>query len=213
VSVLTIHHLAQSQSERIIWLCEELELPYTLVRYERNRIDRLAPPKYRALHPMGIAPVVEIDGRVLAESGAIVEYIVHRHGSGRLQPRVEDESFADWLFWFHFANGTIMPGELIMTVLRAIPWSGYVRKAMRSRNARGFSMMDARLNEFPWLAGEEFTTAEIMMAFAFSTMRRFTKGHLNDYGSIRAWLQRIGERPAYRRAMAAGDPGQALLLD
>jgi glutathione S-transferase len=211
--MLTIHHLGVSQSERIIWLCEELELPYTLRRYERTRWTRLAPPEYRTLHPMGIAPVVEIDGRLLAESGAIIEYIVNRHGGGRLQPRVADDSYADWLFWFHFANGTIMPTEMMLTMLRAIPWSGYMRRAIRTRNDRAFEMMDARLAGAPWLAGAEFTTAEIMMVFAFSTMRAFSKTDIRRYANIRSWLRRNGERPAYRRSMAAGDPGMAPMLD
>lgn len=147
------------------------------------------------------------------KSGAIVEYLVNRHGGGRLQPAVEDPSYADFLFWFHFANGTIMPTELMFTMLRAIPWSGYVRKALRPRRAHAFEMMDAHLAQVPWLAGAEFTTAEIMSAFAFSSMRHFSKMDIKPYPHIRAWLRRIGERPGYRRAMAAGDPGTPPLFD
>jgi glutathione S-transferase len=210
---LVIHHLGISQSERIIWLCEELGIPYTLKRYNRTRFARVAPPEYRALHPMGIAPVVEVDGRLLAESGAIVEYLVNRHGGGRLQLAVNDPGYADWLFWLHFANGTIMPTELMFTMLRAIPWSGYVRRALRPRRTHAFEMMDAHLAQVPWLAGAEFTTAEIMSAFAFSSMRHFSKTDIKPYPHIRAWLRRISERRGYQRAMAAGDPDIPSLLD
>lgn len=210
--MLTIHHLGISQSERIIWLCEELGLAYDLRRYARTRFKRMAPPEYQALHPMGIAPVVEIDGRMLAESGAIIEYIVQRHGGGRLQPKPEDETYADWLFWFHFANATLMPSEMMAIVVRTIPWTWPIRKAARYRSIRGFALTETRLGQTPWIAGNEFTTADIMMAFPFTTSRVFTKATLEDYPNIRAWLQRIGERPAFQRAMAAGDPGFAPLL-
>ena len=210
---LIVHHLGVSQSERIVWLCEELGLPYELRLYRRTRLTRVAPPEYRELHPMGIAPVVEIDGVMLAESGAIVEYIVNRLAGGRLQPSPDDASYADWLFWFHFANGTIMPTEMVLMMLRAVPWSGLVRKAIAPRRYRGFGLIEDRLGKAPWLAGAEFTTAEIMMAFAFSTMRAFSGVTLEAYPNILAWLHRIGERPAYRRAMAAGDPGMTPLLD
>ena len=209
---LTIHHLGLSQSERIVWLCEELGLPYDLRRYERTRFTRMAPPDYKALHPMGIAPVVEIDGRMLGETGAIVEYIVHRLGDGRLEPRPEDDAYADWLFWFHFANGTLMPSEMMAIMVRTIPWTWPIRKAVRYRSIRGFAMTEARLKEVPWLAGDAFTTADIMMAFPFTTARHFTKAKIDDFPNIRAWLARIGERPAFRRAMAAADPGLVPLL-
>ena len=210
--MLTIHHLGISQSERIIWLCEELGLPYELRRYERTRFMRMAPPDYQALHPMGIAPVVEIDGTMLAESGAIIEYIVQRLGSGRLEPRPEDASYADWLFWFHFANGTLMPSEIMAILVRSIPFTWPIRKAARYRSIRAFALTEARLRDTPWLAGDDFTTAEIMMAFPFTTARVFTKTKLDDYPSIRAWLARIGERPAYQRTMAAADPGFVPML-
>ena len=212
MTCLRIHHLGLSQSERIIWLCEELGLRYDLRRYERTRVTRAAPADYQALHPMGIAPVIEIDGRTLAESGAIVEYVVHRLGGGRLEPRPEDASYADWLFWFHFANGTLMPSEMMTIMLRMIPWTRPIRKAAGYRSTRGFALTEARLMEVPWLAGDAFTTADIMMAFPFTTARVFTRAKIDDFPNIRAWLARIGSRPAYRRAMAAGDPGFAPLL-
>jgi glutathione S-transferase len=204
--MLTIHHLGISQSERIIWLCEELSIPYTLKRYERARITRTAPPEYLALHPMGLAPVIEIDGMVLAETGAIIEYIVHRLAGGRLQPAPADPNYAEFLFWFHFANSTLMPSEITRMVVNAIPWSRPMRKAVRYRSDRGFALTEARLAQTSWLAGDEFTTADILMAFPFTTMRRFTKTQLDDFPNIRAWLTRIGTRPAYQRAMQIAEP-------
>jgi glutathione S-transferase len=107
--MLTIHHLGRSQSERIVWLCEELGVPYELKRYDRRADNRLAPPEYKALHPMGIAPVISDGDLVLGESGAVVEYIVQTYGGGRLVLKHGDAGFADFLYWFHFANGTLQP--------------------------------------------------------------------------------------------------------
>src|ERR1700750_1631823 len=106
--MLTVHHLGISQSERLVWLCEELGLDYELKRYDRRADNRLAPDEYKALHPMGIAPVITDGDLVLGESGAICEYIVARYGDGRLTPASDDPDFADHLFWFHWSNATFM---------------------------------------------------------------------------------------------------------
>src|SRR4029078_164574 len=110
--MLTVHHLGISQSERIVWLCEELSIPYQLVNYERDPVTRLAPAQYKALHPFGTAPVIVDGSVVLSESGAIIEYIIARHGKGRLAVRPDAPNYADYLFWFHFANGSMMPGQI-----------------------------------------------------------------------------------------------------
>ena len=110
--MITVHHLGVSQSERIVWLCEELGLPYKLQRYDRDPTTRFALANYKALHPMGIAPVITDGALVLAESGAIVEYLIGRHGGGRLAVRADQANFTDYLYWFHFANGTMMPNEM-----------------------------------------------------------------------------------------------------
>ena len=107
--MLTVHHLRISQSERIVWLCEELSIPYQLVNYERDPLTRLAPANYKALHPFETAPVIVDGSVVLSESGAIIEYIIARYGQGRLSVRPEAPNYADYLFWFHFANGSMMP--------------------------------------------------------------------------------------------------------
>lgn len=107
--MLVVHHLGISQSDRIVWLCDELAIPYQLIRYERDPVTQLAPAEYRALHPFGTAPVITDDGLTLGESGAIIEYIIAKHGNGRLPVTADRPEFADYLFWFHFANGSLMP--------------------------------------------------------------------------------------------------------
>ena len=107
--MLTVHHLGVSQSDRIVWLCEELGIPYELVRYERDPATKLAPPEYRALHPIGTAPVITDGDLTLGESGAIIEYVIRKYGNGRLALGPESPHFADYLYWFHFANGSMMP--------------------------------------------------------------------------------------------------------
>ncbi|WP_036172413.1 glutathione S-transferase family protein [Massilia sp. 9096] len=213
--MLTIHHLGHSQSERIVWLCEELGLPYELRRYTRDPVTRLSPPELKALHPLGAAPVIEDDGLLLAESAAIVEYLIVKHGGGRFKPGPERSDYADFLYWFHFANGNLQPVVMrTMTAQRAgLPAGHPLLANTQERLARAFAHVDARLTEAPWLAGEDFSAADIMSAFTFTTMRLFQPIDLAPWPHIRAWLQRIGERPAYRRAMAKGDPDLAPLLD
>src|SRR5580700_1333205 len=111
--MLTVHHLSVSQSERIVWLCEELGLQYKLARYARDPKTGLAPPQYRALHPFGTAPVITDGALVLGESGAIIDYINGKYGGGRLSLGPQEPAYADYLFWFHFANGSLMPASMI----------------------------------------------------------------------------------------------------
>ncbi len=118
--MLTIHHLEKSQSERIIWLCEELDLPYELKRYERDPVTILAPPAFKALHPAGTAPVITDGALVLGESGAIIEYIIARHGGGRLALGPDHPDFAQYLYWFHFANGNLQPNMGRNLILRRL---------------------------------------------------------------------------------------------
>jgi glutathione S-transferase len=205
--MLTVHHLGISQSERIVWLCEELDIPYDLVRYERDKVTRLAPAQYRALHPAGTAPVITDGDIVLAESGAIIEYISAKYGNGRLAVASDAPNFADYLFWLHFSNGSVMPGAMLDLVvsMAGVGETDLVRH-LRARSDRAFDLMERRLGATDYLAGSELTTADIMMLFPLTTMRLFAPRDLSPYPNIRAYLQRIGKRPAYRRAMAKGDP-------
>ena len=206
--MLTVHHLGVSQSDRIPWLCEELEIPYRLVRYERDPVTRMAPPEYKALHPFGTAPIITDGDVVLGESGAIIEYITARHGGGRLTLGPEHRDFADYLFWFHFANGSFMPSASIDFVVSSLGTSEEtsVSRALRDRLARSYDMIEQRLGSVPYLAGDAFTAADIITLFPLTTMRMFAPRDITPYPNIRAYLQRIGQRPAYQRAAAKADP-------
>jgi glutathione S-transferase len=203
---LTVHHLGQSQSERIVWLCEELELDYMLKRYDRRADNRLAPDEYKALHPMGIAPVITDDDLVLAESAAICDYICARYGNGRLVPAVDDPDFADHLFWLHWSNGTFMTTGMMELVL-GLAAPGVDIPFVRERSERGWAMVEARLGQAPYFGGAQLTTADIMMGYALTTGRRMRGTRIDGFPNLQAYLQRIGERPAYQRAMAKAEPG------
>lgn len=212
--MLTVHHLGKSQSERIVWLCEELGIPYELKIYDRDAVTRLAPPDYKALHPLGAAPVIEDGDVLLAESGAIVDYIVAKYGKSRLTLAPEHPDFAQFLYWFHFANGTLQPATGRNMILGRLDLAADnpLLRAMKGRLDLALGLVEARLGQADYLAGAEFTTADIMAVFSLTTMRYFLPFDLSPYPAILAYLQRIAARPAYQRAMQKGDPGMPLLL-
>ena len=212
--MLTVHHLEKSQSERITWLCEELGLPYELKLYKRDPVTILAPPELKALHPQGTAPIIEDDGLVLAESGAVMQYILGKYGQGRLAPGPDDPAFAPYLYWFHFANGTLQPNMGRNMVLRRVnlPADNPVLQAMQGRLDRALAQVEARLGEAEHLAGAGLTAADIMMVFSLTTMRIFMPLDFAPYPNILAYLRRIGARPTYRAAMHKGDPDLTPLL-
>lgn len=213
--MLTVHHLGKSQSERIVWLCEELDIPYELKRYMRDPVTMLAPTDYKALHPIGAAPVITDGDLVLAESGAIVDYIMARYGNSRLVLRPDDPGFAQFLYWFHFANGTLQAGMGRLMILNRLKLAedNPMLVATRGRVDRAFDLVDARVRDAEYLAGDAFTTADIMTGFSLTTMRYFQPYDLSRCPNVVKYLGRIGARAAYRRAMEKGDPGMALLLN
>jgi glutathione S-transferase len=212
--MLTIHHLGVSQSERIIWLCEELGVPYELKLYKRDAVTILSPPELRALHPLGAAPVITEGDLLLAESAAIVDYIIHKHGGGRLALGPEHPDYAAYLYWFHFANGNLQPVMSRNMVVRrtGVPADNPMLLSVKERLDRVFDLVEARLGEAEFLAGSEFTAADIMSVFSLTTMRTFLPLDLSPYPNILAYLQRIGARDAYRRAMQRGDPDLVPML-
>ena len=212
--MLTVHHLGISQSERIVWLCEELELDYTLKRYDRRADNRLAPDEYKALHPMGIAPVITDGDLVLGESGAICEYLCARHGGGRLVPTPDDPDYADHLFWFHWSNGTFMT-TLMMQLVQAqlLPAGSPPLPFVQDRGERGWAMVEARLGQAPFFGGRNLTIADIMMGYCLTTSRAFRGTSIEAYPNLQDYLHRIGERPAYRRAMEKAEPGMKPMLE
>ena len=214
--MLVIHHLGISQSERIVWLCEELNVPYQMIRYERDPVTRYAPPDYKALHPFGTAPVITDGALVLGESGAIMDYIIHKHGGGRLTVTPDKPNYAEYLYWYHFANASLMPAsmvEIMLKMLGSTPEQEAGAKALAARGNRAFDMMNQRLAKNDYFAGSEFTAADLIMFFPLTTMRVFVPRDLTPYPNIRAYLQRVGSRPAYQRAMKKADPDLPLMLD
>ncbi len=212
--MLTIHHLGKSQSERIIWLCEELAVPYTLKRYERDAVTILSPPELQVLHPLGAAPVITDEGLLLAESGAIIDYIIAMHGGGRLALGAGHPDFVQYLYWLHFANSNLQPIMSRNSLLRRLhlPDAEPTLVSTKGRLSRALDMLETRLSKVAYLAGTEFTAADIMIVFTLTTMRIFMPLDLGPYVSIKAYLGRIGGRPAYQRAMQKGDPDLVPML-
>lgn len=212
--MLTVHHLGKSQSERIVWLCEELAIPYELKVYDRDPVTRLAPPEYKALHPLGTAPIITDGETVLAESTAIVEYILAKYGNGALTVPPSDAAFANYLYWFHLANGSLQPALMrCMVLARAeVPADKPVSQFADARRKQALGLIDQQLGKTAYLASDALTAADIIAVFSLTTMRVFYPFDLSPYPNILAYLQRIGAREAYRRAMKKGDPGMTPML-
>ena len=211
-AMLTVHHLGVSQSDRIVWLCEELELPYQLVRYDRTA-EGGGPDDYKALHPYGTAPVIEDGDVLLGESGAIMDYVIAKRGNGRLAVGRDDPDFADYLYWFHFANGTFMASGMMVLglIFAGVQIDGNIGR-LTARWDSAFALADQRLGEAPYFAGDSFSAADIMMHFPLTTMRMFVPYDISRHPNILAYLQRIAERPAFQRARQKGDPDMPLNL-
>lgn len=210
--MLTVHHLRISQSERIVWLCEELGLDYDLKLYNRREDNRLAPDEYKALHPMGIAPVIQDGDLVLGESGAIVEYITAKYGDGKLVPAPDSPDFADHLFWFHFANATFMTNGM-MAIAAQQAGATEMPPFVAERSRKAWEMIEAHLGEAEYFGGSDLTTADIMMGFQLTTSRMFNNMSIERMPNLQAYLKGIGARPAYQAAMAKAEPGMPPKLD
>jgi glutathione S-transferase len=211
---LVVHHLHVSQSERIPFLCEELGIPYTLRLWDRSPF--LAPAEFKAMHPAGTAPIIQHGSLTLAESGACMDYISHRFAGGRLFLPATHAEYPDFIYWFHWANSTLQTTFFRVATLKSagVDEDHPARQNVQGRLDRQLGMMDRRLGSkgVEWLAGEEFTAADIMVVFTLTTMRYFYPFSLGDYGNILAYLVRIGKREGYKRAMEKCDPDMELLL-
>lgn len=218
--MITIHHLENSRSQRILWLLEELDLKYKVKRYERDRKTSLAPPELKAVHPLGKSPVLT-DGKItVAESGAIIEYVLEAHGNGRLRPKAGTDAARRFTYWLHFAEGSAMPPLLMALVfgrVRTAPMPFFVKPIARGiadRVMKSFvipniesqlAFMEAELAKSPWFAGDEFSAADIQMSFPLEAAA--TRGGLDQrYPKLAQFLERIHARPAYARALEAGGP-------
>lgn len=202
---ITVHHLENSRSQRVLWLLEELELPYEVVRYARDRKTMLAPPELRKVHPLGKSPAIEDEGRVIAESGAIVEYLVEK-GDGRLGPPGNRDAALRYRHFLHYAEGSMMPPLFALLVIGRLGILGApARKPIQAMLDRHLDWLNAELAERPWFAGDSFTAADVMMSFPLEASRK--RGGLDDgRPHLIDWLERIHARPAYGRALAAGGP-------
>lgn len=203
--MIRVHHLNDSRSQRILWLLEELEQPYELVKYQRDAKTNLAPPELEAVHPLGKSPVVELDGEILPESGAITEILIDRLGAGRLQPRAGTPEHGQYLVWLHYAEGSAMlPLMLKLYVGRLGEAGAPLHPRIDSEIARHLGYVNSRLEGRPWLVGSDLTGADIMMSFVGEIAGVF--GVLEPYPAIAAWKDRFQARPAYLRALEVGGP-------
>ena len=210
--MLTIHHLRISQSERIVWLAEELGLDYELKLYNRDPETRLAPPELKALHPMEIAPLIEDGDTMLGESGAIVEYIVGKYAPDtELVPGADHPDFADHLYWFHFANATFMTNGMMQIAVNAV--GAQMPPPLAKRVTNAWEQIERRLGEADYFGGSQLTTADIMMVFQLTTSRAFNGMTIDHLPNLQAYLKRIGARDAYQRAMDKCEPGFEPKLD
>ncbi|MDB6061035.1 MAG: Glutathione S-transferase domain protein [Verrucomicrobiaceae bacterium] len=211
--MITIHHLLVSQSERVIWLMEELQLAYELKSYPRNPETRLADPIFLQLHPLGTAPVIQDGAITLGESSAIFTYVLDLYGEGKLRIAPGQPNYADFIYWFHYANAGLMPQAMqyLFGAMAGDDSSNPRAAWARERFARHLAMINDRLANNAYVAGE-FTAADILLHFPFGTMSSFAPVDISGYPHIRAWLDRLSARPAYQKAMKlAGhtqDPAQ-----
>ncbi len=215
--MIVVHHLNNSRSQRVLWLLEELGLPYELKRYERDPKTMLAPPSLRQVHPLGKSPVIEDSGLVLAESGAIVDYLARKHGMGKLMPAPDTPQYLRYTYWLHYAEGSAMPPLLLKLVfdkVKSAPMPFFVKpvaKGIASGAMKAFigpqlkthlDFMESELGKGEWFAGELFSAADIQMSFPVeATAARIG---LTDRPNMAAWLERVHARPAYQRAIEKG---------
>jgi len=218
--MITVHHLNNSRSQRVLWLLEELGLPYEIKKYQRDAKTMLAPPELTQVHPLGKSPVITDDGQTIAETGAIIEYILERHGNGRLVPAVDTPERLRWRYWLHFAEGSAMPPLLLKLIFERIkvtpmPFfakpiakgiSNKVLAAMVEPNLkRQLDFMEAELGKSPWFAGAEFSAADIQMSFPVEAAAQ-RAGLDASRPKLMAFLKRIHTRPAYKKALERGGP-------
>ena len=226
--MITVHHLNHSRSQRVLWLLEELELPYEVKKYLRNPTTMLAPPELLVVHPLGKSPVItDVDSDdatdatiTVAETGAIVEYLVERYGNGRLAPPIGTPARLQWRYWLHFAEGSAMPPLLLKLIFDRIPKAPmpfFVKPVARAICAkvlatmvepnlkRQLDFMEAELGRSEWFGGADFSTADIQMSFPLEAAAQ-RAGLDASRPKLMAFLTRIHARPAYQRALERGGP-------
>jgi len=219
--MVVVHHLENSRSQRVLWLLEELGVPYEVKRYARDKETMLAPPELRALHPLGKSPVITDGGVTVAESGAIVEYLIERYGNGRLIPPPGTPERLRYTYWLHYAEGSAMPPLLLMLVFNRVetaPMPFFVKPIARGIAGKvkstfiepqvklHFDYMESELGKATWFAGNEMTAADVQMSFPIEAADARAGLGASGRPKLAAFLQRIHARPAYQQALAKGGP-------
>jgi glutathione S-transferase len=221
--MITVHHLDNSRSQRVLWLLEELGVPYEVVRYRRDPKTMLAPKELRAVHPLGKSPVITDGGKTIAESGAIIEYLLETYGAkdeqARLVPPPGSPEKLRFTYWLHYAEGSAMPPLLLKLIFGRLPGGvpalirpvakliskGVLAKLVDPQLSRHMSYWETELSASPWFAGEHFTAADIQMSFPVEAAAA-RSGMMGDNLRLQDFLARIHARPAYKRALETGGP-------
>jgi glutathione S-transferase len=220
--MITVHHLNNSRSQRVLWLLEELELPYEIVRYERDDKTLLAPASLRAIHPLGKSPVITDGEATLAESGAILEYLVETYGKGAIAPAQGTPEHRRYRYFMHYAEGSLMPLLVMKLVFNKVkadapflirPFARTITRMVAQRFldpniARHLAFLADHLGTHAWFAGDAFTAADIHMSFAIQGAIARTGGEISPV--LTEWLAKIQARPAYRRAIEKGGEFRAM---
>ncbi len=197
--MIILHHLNRSRSKRIIWLLEALEIPYEIKAYRRDAETQLAPPDLREVHPLGKSPVIEEDGLVIAESGAIIEYLTEKYGKGKLSPQKDSREYPLYLQWLHFAESS---AALPLLLCYFVGMEGNKTTFLEDYGKKEFALileyLNNHLTENKWLLGESFTAADIMLSFIVEMSDRM--GVLGEYPALQRYLQDFGKTPGARRA-------------
>ena len=222
--MITVHHLENSRSQRVLWLLEELGVPYQVKRYARHPKTMLAPPELTKVHPLGKSPVITDGDATVAESGAIVEYLVDVYGQGRLRPKLGTLEQRRYTYWLHFSEGSLMPPllmKLVFDKVRQAPVPFFIKPVVRGiadkvttsfiapNLSRMLAFMETELQSRPWFAGSAFSAADIQMSFPLEAAAA-RAGLDAQYPRLTDWLQRIHQRPAYQKALATGGPYSVL---
>ena len=203
--MIVVHHLNDSRSQRILWLLEELGLPYDVVRYQRDAQTRLAPPALKAVNPLGKSPVVTDGATRVVESGAIIDYVIRRHGGGRLQPDPATPAYDEYVQWLHYAEGSAMlPLMLHLYVSRLGEAGAPLAPRIDSELANHLGHVDASLRGREYLLGDGLTGADIQMSFVAELAGKL--GKRTGYPAMEAWIARLQARPAYKAALERGGP-------
>lgn len=203
--MITVHHLNDSRSQRILWLLEELGLAYEIKPYQRDATTRLAPPELKDVHPLGKSPLITDEGRTIGESGAIIDYIIRRHANGALQPAPDTAAYDSYQEWLHYAEGSAMlPLMLNMYVMRLGDAGAALHPRIQGEMANHLGYVNGALDGRDWLVGDGLTGADIQMSFVGEVTGAF--GQLGTYPNIEAWVNRFQARPAYKTALAKGGP-------